>query len=504
VLVIAAHRPEDPHGVIAQLRRPRGEGARGEGVRELGVIALGAPAGALDVERARVEALLRHGRLDEALPAAERLLAQLGVRLPLATDASRLRLAPRVPRAELRGLDFSERDAADVPPDRLLAIDVLASTASGLALTDPALGRAAQAELLRAALDAGEPVRVCRALAQEVCYAAADGSRGRVAVEAIGARLKELAMRLGHPQLDGFADVALGVGAHLAGRWRPARGHLEAGLAALRRHGDGGRWEIDVGDAFWLSTLFYVGEWREMARMTQLLLADAIERADPLAQHRLRTGRRNLAWLVAGRPADARAQLAIAERALAETARGVPGAFLWPHAQIVTAAIDIELYTGDGAAAARRLAEARGDLERLGCLRLQQPRVELAMLRARTALATLPQNASEERLRSIRAIGRELIDEGAGWAAALGHLVYASAHAFGRDASRARSELLAAEELLVGSGMMGLLQIARLRRGLVEGGASGAARAEAARDVMRELGAVEPERLAMHLVPWPS
>jgi hypothetical protein len=125
------------------------------------------------------------------------------------------------------------------------------------------------------------------------------------------------------------------------------------------------------------------------------------------------------------------------------------------------------------------------------------------MLRARTALATLPPNPPEERLRSIRAIGHELIDEGAGWAAALGHLVHASVHAFGRDAVRARSELLAAEELLVGSGMMGLLQIARLRRGLVEGGAGGAARADAARDVMRELGAVEPARLAMHLVPWP-
>jgi tetratricopeptide (TPR) repeat protein len=459
-------------------------------------------ADAIDLERLRVEALLRRGRLDEALPAAEKLLAQLGLRIPLASRTSRLRLATQWLQTKLRGLDFVERDAAELPPGRLLVIDVLYSISTGLAFADPALGRVAQSELMRASLDTGEPVRVCLALAQEVCYAAAAGSRNRVAVEAVGARCKALAMRLGHPELLGFADAALGIAAHRGGRWRDARGHLEAGLATLREHGASGRWEIDIGDTFWLATLFYLGEWREMSRLTQLLLRDAIDRADVVAQQGLRIGRCNLSWLLAHRPGEAREQLAMAERSL-----GAPGAagpaFLWSHAQAVTAAVNIELYVGDGPAAARRLADAWSDLERIGCLRLQQPRVELALLRARTQLATLDPDPSEDRLRPIRAIADELAREGAEWATALGHLVRAAVYAWQRDEPSARTELLSAEELLVGSGMMGFLQIARLRRGRVEGGAGGTARAEAARDVMRDLGAVEPERVAMHLVPWP-
>jgi hypothetical protein len=52
--------------------------------------------------------------------------------------------------------------------------------------------------------------------------------------------------------------------------------------------------------------------------------------------------------------------------------------------------------------------------------------------------------------------------------------------------------------------MRGLLHIARLRRGGLEGGAGGIARAEAARDMLRDLGAADPDRVAAHLLPWPS
>ncbi|HWO25606.1 MAG TPA: AAA family ATPase [Kofleriaceae bacterium] len=470
--------------------------------------ALVADADAAALERLRVEALLRRGRVGEALPVAERLLAQLGLSLPLATRAGRLRLTARWLLAKPHDLDFTERAPADVPAAQLRVVDVLCSISSGLAFADPGLGRAAQLQLLRAALDAGEPHRVCLALALEVCYAGGGGSRNRAAIEETGARLSALALRLGHTELIGIADVARGVAAHLCGQWRDARGHLEAGLAMLREHASV-RWEIDVGDMYWLPTLFYVGDWREMTRQTQLLLRDAIDRADVVAQQNLRTGRCNLAWLLAHRPAEAREQLAIAERSIAATAAGAGAAagaaFLFPHAQAVIAAVHIELYVGDGAAAARRLAEAWGDLERLGCLRLQQLRIELSVLRARAALATLPaRNPSEARIRPIRALADDLMKEGAEWASALGHLVRASLHAFRGESAAARAELLAAEALLVGAGMMGLLQIARLRRGLLEGGAGGTARAEAARDMMRELGAVEPESVAALLVPWPG
>ena len=436
---------------------------------------------------------MRRGRLDEALPAAEKLLAQVGLRIPLAGRMSRTRLATQWLQVKLRGLDYVEREASAVAAHDLLTIDVLYSIASSLLFADPALGRVVASALVRAALDAGEPVRVCLALAQEVCYAAAGGSRNRAVVEAVAARLKAVALRLAYPHVIGLADTAVGIAAHMNGRWADARDHLEAGLATLRDHGAGVRWEIDIGETFWLATLFYLGEWREMARLTQLLLREASDRGDIVAQQGLRTGRRNLAWLLLNRPDEAQAQLATATRTLGE-------GFHLPHVQAVVAQVNIELYLGHAAVASRRLLEAWPNIEQIGVLRLQQPRVELCLLRARTLLADVTQ---PDRLRAARGLADDLLKEGATWASALGHLVRAAVLAWS-DNDHAIGELALAEEDLVASGMSGFLHIARLRRGMLEGGAGGIARAEAARDFLRDLGAADPDWVAAHLLPWPT
>jgi eukaryotic-like serine/threonine-protein kinase len=451
-------------------------------------------ADAIDLERLHVEVLLRRGRLDEALPAAEKLLGKVGIRMPLTAKAARTRQTAAWQPIKLRSLDYVEREASAIPAHDLLAIDVLYSLASSLAFTDPGLGRAVQTELVRAALEAGEPVRVCLALAQEACYAAAGGTRNRAVVETVAVRLKSIALRVTYPHIIGLADTAMGIAAHLHGRWADARGHLEAGLATLRDHGAGVRWEIDIGDTFWLATLYYLGDWREMARVTQVLLREASDRGDVVAQQGLRTGRCNLAWLLLNRPDEAQTQLALAVQTLGES-------FHLPRVQALAAQIQIDLYNGVPASASHKLLEAWPSIEALGVLRIQQPRVELGFLRARTLLAD---TAQPDRLRTVRGIGDELVKEGAGWATALGHLVRAAALAWDDRADAAVSELARAEEELAGAGMMAFLQVARLRRGQLEGGAAGVARAEAARDVLRDLGAVDPDRVAAHMLPWPA
>ncbi len=451
-------------------------------------------AEAIDLERLRVEALLRRGRLAEALPAAERLLAQIGIRIPLGARASRTRLATQWLAAKLRGLDYTEREATDIAPAKLRSIDVLYSIASGLAFADPSLGRVVQGELVRAALDAGEPIRVCLALAQEVCYAAAGGSRNRTPVEAVGARLRAIAAKVGRPEVIGFADAAIGIAAHMSGKWRESRSALEAGLAALRDHGAGVRWEIDIADTFWLATLFYLGEWREMARLTEKLLRDAIERADVVAQSNLRIGRCNFAWLVTDRPEIAREQLAIAEHGLRDDS------FRLQDVSLMIAAANIELYTNDPGAAFTRIDSVWSQLEAIGCLRLQQPRIELALLRARALLAV----GGHDQRREARIHAELMIKEGAPWATGLGHMIRASVHAFAGGVEAARAELLAAEEHLISTGMLGYLQIARMRRGTLEGGTIGSARSATAREVLSGLGAVDTQAVIRHLLPWPE
>nr|MBA2544308.1 hypothetical protein [Deltaproteobacteria bacterium] len=356
------------------------------------------------------------------------------------------------------------------------------------------LGRVVQGELMRAALDAGEPIRVCLALAQEVCYAAAGGSRNRTAVEAVANRLRTIAARVGRPEVIGFADAAIGIATHMSGRWRDARSSLESGLAALRDHGAGVRWEIDIGDTFWLATLCYLGEWREMSRLTEMLLRDAIERADAVAQNNLRIGRCNFAWLVIDRPDTAREHLAIAERALRDES------FRLQDVSVMTAAANIDLYAGDPATAFSRIDGAWSQLEQIGCLRLQQPRIELALLRARALLSL----GSADHRREARIHAELMIKEGAAWATGLGHLVRGAVHAWAGGPEAARAELLAAEDHLISTGMLGYLQIARLHRGAIEGGTIGNARSATAREVLAGLGAVNTDAMIRHLLPWPG
>ncbi|HTR49447.1 MAG TPA: serine/threonine-protein kinase [Kofleriaceae bacterium] len=449
---------------------------------------------ALDCERLRIEALLRRGRLDEALPAAHRLLDQLGIKSPLGKSPSRTRLAAQWGPQRLRGLDYVERTATDVPAGELRAIDALYSIASGLAFADPSLGRVLQAELVRRALEAGEPVRVCLALVQELCYAAVAGSRNAPAVGAVGDRLDAIAGRIGHAHVRGLADTAIGIAAYMNGRWRDARGRLEAGIARLHDHGAGVRWELDVGESYWLGTLYQLGEWRELYRQSTSLLRDALERGDVVAQLGVRSGRGNLAWLIAGRVDEARAQLDAAERSLA------PG-FHLPHVHAIQAGCNVDLYAGDAAEAARKLERAWPELERLGILRIQLVRVELQLLRARVALADSTRSR-EDRGKLARGLAEEVIKEGAPWAIGIALAVRASAQALRGETAAAHATLAAAEEQLAAAEMQGMLQVVRLRRGQLEGGPGGAARAAAARDALADLGAREPDRVATLLVPW--
>jgi hypothetical protein len=282
----------------------------------------------------------------------------------------------------------------------------------------------------------------------------------------------------------------------MGGRWRDARASLESGLAALRDRGSGVRWEIEIAETFWLATLFYLGEWREMSRQTLSLLRDAIERADLVAQQNLRIGRSNFAWLALDRPDEAREQLELAERSLPQDS------FRLQDMYVMLAATNIDLYTGDAAAAQRRIDVAWDQLDRIGCLRLQQPRVELALLRARTQLAG--GGADPERQRAAREHANAMLKEGAPWATGLGHLIRASCHAFAGATDAARADLVAAEAHLISTAMLGYLQVARLRRGQIEGGTLGVSRVTAAREILGDLGAARVDAMIRHLLPWPE
>jgi eukaryotic-like serine/threonine-protein kinase len=487
---------------VRAIHRRRGEALANAGQLEEAALAFAAaadgadPSEELDLDRLRLEQMLRRGRLDEGLALSRKVLARFGYDLPRSRGAAVRSLVWQRLRLRARGLGFKERREDEVPRAQLQRVDTLFSVSSGLSFVDPLIGKVVQHNFLRAALEVGEPFRVCKALSVEIGYLATAGTRNSRRVEEVSSRAREIAARIGHPYVRGLADATAGLGAFLMGRWPEARADLEAGLKIMRDHGEGVRWEIDISELFLMATLFYRGETRELARMVPLLLREAVERGDLYAQHGLRGWRSNVAWLVMGLPGDARAHvLAVAAERVALDDFNLHNYYeMLSHGQI-------DLYLGDGEAARARVGAARKALARSHLTRIQTIRIETEFLAARAALVVAVAQDEPATLDEARRCARALEREPVPWAVALARLVRGGIAAVSGDP--AAGELLAAAERAFTDADMALFaQVARLRRGELEGGPGGAARAAAARDWMREAAVADPEAMAFMLAPW--
>jgi len=142
-------------------------------------------------------------------------------------------------------------------------------------------------------------------------------------------------------------------------------------------------------------------------------------------------------------------------------------------------------------------------LDKLGMLRFQLPRIELGLVRARIVLCDARRPVGP-RLAELRGLLDVLAKEHSPWLDGVIALLRASGAVLAGDVDAALAHLVTATDLLGQAGMLGHVQVARLRRGELEGGAVGTARAAAARDLLKDLGAVDPDRLAQLLVPMPG
>ena len=454
----------------------------------------------LELDRLQLEQILRRGRLAEGLAKSKQVLGEIGYALPESHAQAVRSLVWERLKMRLRGSSYRERAEKDLDRRDLQAVDILQSVSSGLSFVDPMIGRAAQMHAIRRALELGEPRRVCRAFTLEIGYLGTAGTKARKKVDDCGRRARELAARLDDPYLRGLADACSGLGAFLCGSWKPARDFLDKGLKLLRDHSAGGRWETDIAELFLTATMFYAGDTKEMARLVPLLLREAVDRGDVYAQHGLRGWRSNVAWLVLGQPGDARAHvLAVANE------RPPQDAFNLHHYYEMLAHGQIDLYVGDGEAVRGRVAGARKGLARSLLTRIQTVRIETEYLAARASLLAAigqPSGSGGGELHDeVRAAIKRLDKEGAGWAGALAHLVRGMLEIEIGDPDAALASLDAAERELGACNMALFEQAARARRGELEGGPGGAARAQAAIDWMRENGVADPTAMVQMLAP---
>ena len=414
---------------------------------------------------------------------------------PARPRASRTRLATQWMQAKLRGLDYVERDAdRDPAPASCSRSTCCTRSRAGSRSPIRRSGASCRRELMRAALDAGEPVRVCLALAQEVCYAAAGGqpqSRRRRGGRRSGC--DAIATRLGAPARD---RVRRHRDRHrraheraLARRARPPRVRASrrcaitapacAGRSTSARRTGSRRCSTSASGARWRGRRSCCCATRSIAATSSRSRACASAAATSRGScsvaptRRARSSRSPSATLGDGfhlphvlgddRGGEHRP---LRRRRRERGARGSTTAWAADRADRRACACSSRGSSSRCCARGSLLADARGRATS-GCAR-----------RARSPTSS--------------------IKEGAPWAAGLGHLIRAACARVGRRRDAARVELLAAEDAARRDRRWrGCVQIARLRRGRLEGGA---ARARARRG---RAGFPEGPRCGRTQMRWP-
>ncbi len=361
----------------------------------------------LDYKRRAAEQLLMGGHIKEGLELIRTVLAAVGFTYPGGPKRALLSLLLKRLQIRLRGLNFIERDATQISEADLFRIDICWGLAAGLGVVDLIRGADFQGRHLLLALRAGEPYRVARAMAFEAVQTAARGGSSRKRAVQIAQRADELAQKVGHPHAIGLAIWAQGLSAYLVGHWRKGAELCDQAAEVLRDRCTGVTWEVTIAHRFWLSSLLYQGELREISRRVPILKAAALAQGNLFASTDLRT-RMNLIWLAADDPDMARAEVIDAISDWSHEG------FHLQHYSSLTALVQIELYTGDTEVAWKHIEGQWKALGKSMLMRNQILRIDAMYLRARTALSNADGNRT--RLKIAQAMARRIGNENMAWA----------------------------------------------------------------------------------------
>ena len=187
----------------------------------------------------------------------------------------------------LRGRSFVETPEVKVPPALLQRIDACWSVSMGLSMVDTIRGASFQARQLLLALDAGEPVRVTRALAAEAAFVATGGVRAEKQAKRLVAEARALAESLSDGSLVGLVDFCDGLTHFLVGRWRDAAQFTSQAERRFAEVGSMLSWEAANSRLFTVWSLFYLGDVAGLSvriPALKLLLGDLPEQTPDLAK----------------------------------------------------------------------------------------------------------------------------------------------------------------------------------------------------------------------------
>ncbi|AKV03022.1 serine/threonine protein kinase [Labilithrix luteola] len=459
-----------------------------------------APSEAKDLEREAAEHYLRGGRFTEGIERLRRVLDSVSVPYPASGVEAFGTVVAFRSRLAIRGLEFRPRRAEELSPEELARIDALWTAGLGLGWIDRTRVAAFQARYMIDALAAGEPTRVARGLGTEASQLACLGGASRTRK---ARSLMETALRMSADSGDTVAhafNLLMGASVEFyASRWRESVDLCRRANAILR---DGKRrpeWELLTVHALSLASLGYLGELRTMRAQQTAELAEAHERGNLLAAGCLSSGPANMGWLVADDPDEAE------RRAKEAIAPWKKDDFQLAHYFHLVARTQISLYRGDTDEAFQRISREWSRVVLSMNLHVQNFRVTLRHLRARTALAHAAKTSSRiERFRLVRLVqseAKKLGQEDVAWAKPITAAVESGLLAIGGDTEGAIERLGVAADGYRALEMHLHAATADYERGRMLGGDRGRALLRRAEAWMIDEHVVAPERLAALLAP---
>lgn len=441
------------------------------------------PGEALRLERKAAEQLLGSGHFDRGREVAEKVLTELGMSFPKSRRAA-LRGAG-LDRLQLKVRGLSVQLKSEISEPDLRRLEACWTLASGLALLDLPRCVYFVGKMLSAALDAGHAESLLKALVAEALLISGSSRETSYLAKIFGA-LRQVAQRVETPYARALVQLADGFSRYLRGRWSGGEEGLGAALKVLSHECQNVVWEINTCRLMYLEAISWQGRLTDLPAPLASARTIAEETGNLYALTTLRVcPRLTVLHLVADRPERLEDEVRSAMADWPE--RGFSVARLYAMESAAMAA----LYRGDARSAYLRVEGEWSALEASGLMRVGLIELEAWTIRGRVALAAGRAD------RSARKVARQAAEA----LRAMSGILSAPAEyellegqrrwVRGQDEEatacfvRAEEGFRVAEQTLHGA-------LARLGRGLTQGGADEALRVAETAAVFRSLGVKKP------------
>lgn len=449
----------------------------------------------IELERLAARQWLISGHMDEGIQTMRSVLAQQGIhypKTPLGALASFL-----WQRALLiwRGTRFPVRQNSQASPKLLSEIDTCWAIGTGLSVVDCIRGADFHARCLLKAAKAGEPQRLCRALAMDAVHSAGSGSCSPQHVEKLHTIAANLAQSIGTPEADGYIKLTRGMIEFLKGKWTVARTPCEEAENIFRNQCAGLSWEFTTAQTFLVFLLYYLGDLAELKRRVPALCREAEDKGDLYALTNHLSFGGILLDITAGQPDAGFAKVE-------ELSRGWSSCgFHVQHQNLLGSRIQLLQYVGRSEEAWAECLRMRRLLKESQLERIHVIRIFNSLVMGRVAVSLHEDRQTPKSLADARELSRKLKRERFEWASACASLVDAGIAGAIADQPAAIRHLQLAIEKLNACEMHLFGNMAKLRLGQLTDKQTGQTREAEAIHWLVSQGVRDPHQLADVFAP---